>query len=91
MHFHFAPEREVALVGETLDALAEVVRRRYRPTVVLAGMRPGRSRGRRRRSRCLRGRTPVDGRPAAYVCENFTCSLPVTEPEELERQLHASA
>ena len=90
MHFHFAPKREVALVGEPLDALAEVVRRRYRPTIVLAGMLPAEAEA-EAAIPLLAGRTPVDGKPAAYVCENFTCSLPVTEPEELERQLHASA
>jgi uncharacterized protein YyaL (SSP411 family) len=35
----------------------------------------------------LAGRAHVDGKPAAYVCENFACQLPVTEPEALERQL----
>ncbi|HKA25406.1 MAG TPA: thioredoxin domain-containing protein, partial [Candidatus Eisenbacteria bacterium] len=30
---------------------------------------------------------PVDGRAAAYLCENYTCGLPITSPEELTRRL----
>ena len=26
---------------------------------------------------------PIDGKPAAYVCENFACQLPVTDVESL--------
>ncbi len=33
--------------------------------------------------------TPIDGRAAAYVCEDFTCQLPVTNPDELRRMLGA--
>ncbi len=35
----------------------------------------------------LEGRGLVNGNPAAYVCENYVCQLPVTEPEALEAQL----
>ena len=28
-----------------------------------------------------------DGRATAYVCQNFTCGLPVTDPRDLERQI----
>jgi hypothetical protein len=35
----------------------------------------------------IRTATPVGGKAAAYVCENFTCLLPITDPEELRRQL----
>jgi uncharacterized protein len=30
---------------------------------------------------------PVDGHAAAYLCENHTCGLPLTSPEELSRRL----
>jgi uncharacterized protein YyaL (SSP411 family) len=31
--------------------------------------------------------SPVDGRPAAYLCKNFTCSLPVTSADALRSLL----
>jgi hypothetical protein len=31
--------------------------------------------------------SPVHGKPAAYVCENFVCQLPVTEPLKLKALL----
>jgi uncharacterized protein YyaL (SSP411 family) len=35
----------------------------------------------------LQGRGLVDGAPAAYVCRDFACRLPVTSPEDLEQEL----
>jgi uncharacterized protein YyaL (SSP411 family) len=86
MHFHFSTPREVALVGDPLDHLARAVHSRFRPSVVLAGMRPEDEEA-VAAIPLLAGREPVGGRPAAYVCENFTCQMPVTQPDELERLL----
>jgi uncharacterized protein YyaL (SSP411 family) len=82
LDFHLSPTREVALVGDNLSELAAVVREKPRPHLVLAGGPEG-SEG----PPLLAGRATVDGQAAAYVCENFTCQLPVTAPEELKRQL----
>jgi uncharacterized protein len=86
MHLHFSPRREVALVGEPLEALARVVRNAYRPDIALAGMAAGDPEA-EAAIPLLAGRTPVDGGPAAYVCENFACKLPVTTADELRKLL----
>jgi uncharacterized protein YyaL (SSP411 family) len=78
MDFHLNPVREVAVVGEDREPLVRVVRSTYRPRIVLAGgPEPSEA------VPLLRGRTALDGRAAAYVCERFACRRPVTEPDEL--------
>jgi uncharacterized protein YyaL (SSP411 family) len=70
----------VAIVGPDPEPLVRVVRRDYRPHVVLAG---GDADG----VPLLEDREPVDGRAAAYVCEHFVCQAPVTEPDALATML----
>jgi uncharacterized protein YyaL (SSP411 family) len=78
--FLVADVREVALVGDERGPLEQVVREAFRPHLVLAG-------GPEDGVPLLAGRSPVDGRAAAYVCEHFACQRPVTEPEELRALL----
>jgi uncharacterized protein YyaL (SSP411 family) len=84
-----APSQEVAIVGDPADAATQAllaeVRRRYLPHTVLALKRPGDESV----LPLLQGRDLVDGRPAAYVCTNYACRLPVTDAEALAQLLDA--
>ena len=82
-----APSQEVAVVGSLKDPrtqlLLEEVRRHYLPHTVLALREPDGENP----LPLLEGRTLVDGQPAAYVCENYACKLPVTSVEALRQLL----
>jgi uncharacterized protein len=80
--FQLSPTKEVVLLGEDLNELATVVRHEFRPHLVLAGGPEGSD-----TPPLLQDRTEVDGQPAAYVCEHFTCRTPVTDPEALQQAL----
>jgi hypothetical protein len=78
LDFHLAPVKEVALVGAPLGELTAVVRSELRPHLVLAGGAGGGE-----VPPLLRDRQPLDGMPAAYVCERFACRAPTADPAEL--------
>jgi len=75
------PETGSSAVAEPL---VEEARRRYRPNLVIAGGPDGSS-----SPPLLRDRSPVANEAAAYVCENFSCKAPVTDPAELGKELDA--
>jgi hypothetical protein len=84
-----APSQEIAIIGEPTDpatqALFTVARKPYLPHTVLASKAPGAE----SILPLLEGRDLVQGQPAAYVCENYACQLPVTTPEALAKLLGA--
>ena len=74
---------EVAVVGAPgpdRDALADRARRTPGAVVLVAD-------GPSDAVPLLIGRTPVDGRPAAYVCRHQVCERPVTDLPDLEAAL----
>jgi len=85
LDFALAAPKEIAIIGEkdSARALLDVVFSTYRPHQVVAlgeetSLVP-----------LLRGRTRLNGKPTAYVCRNFACQLPVTEPADLAKQLES--
>jgi uncharacterized protein YyaL (SSP411 family) len=69
----------VAEVDGGADALWAEVRRTYLPHRVLIAAKGGE----RDPLAPARDRPAVGGRSTAYVCRNFTCSAPVTDPADL--------
>ena len=90
LDLYLNPGQEIAIVGDPAAAdtralLAEV-RRRYLPNSVLALAAPGDAAA-SELIPLLADRGQIGGRATAYVCRNFVCNLPVTEPEALAAQL----
>ena len=91
LDLYLGPSHEVAIVGDPAEdpthALArEAVGLRYLPNIVLAVAAPD-DMASRQAIGLLEGREAIDGRPTAYVCQGFTCRLPVSTPEALAEQL----
>jgi uncharacterized protein YyaL (SSP411 family) len=86
--FAVARPREIAIVGDPVSAdtqaLLGIVRGGYRPFRVVALGAPG---AQLPDVPLLQGRRLVEGRATAYVCRDFACQAPTTEPEGLQAQL----
>ncbi|MDM7923994.1 MAG: thioredoxin domain-containing protein [Pyrinomonadaceae bacterium] len=80
--FYLGHVKEVVIAGPKGNGLERELWSEYRPFKVAAIAGDGES-----NLDLLKGRTPVDGKAAAYVCEGFVCKRPVTEPDELRELL----
>jgi uncharacterized protein YyaL (SSP411 family) len=83
------PPRQVVLAGDAdapgLRGLAAAVNERFLPNTVLAA-----ARGDAASPALARGKVPVGGRAAAYVCEGGACRAPVTDTGDLARLLEVT-
>ncbi len=87
--FHLTPPQEIAIVGDPMAAdtraLLAVVNSAYLPNAVLAAGLPGSDAA--AQVPLLADRLQRDGRATAYVCRNFACQTPTSDPAELAGQL----
>jgi uncharacterized protein len=83
---HLDRQRQIVLAGRRDDPKLrlwlQALREKYDPNVVLALADPGGA-GAASTIPLLEGKTLVDGRPAAYVCEGGACLAPITDPGKL--------
>jgi uncharacterized protein YyaL (SSP411 family) len=88
LDYSLSPPRQVVIAGERMSAdtqqLVRELHRHFLPKKILLLADTGAgSAFLGERLEALRGMQPLAGKPAAYVCENFTCQTPVTEPAAL--------
>jgi uncharacterized protein YyaL (SSP411 family) len=81
--------KEIVIVGNPDEAAVrkfiDEINSIYLPNKVILTVRPGASLS--QISPLLEGKTALDGKPTVYVCENSTCSAPVTSAAELRSLL----
>ena len=89
LDFYLSKTKEIVIVGEREDrGTVELVRevfRNYLPNRVFVGSPEGIGGG--SDLPLLQDRHLTNGRPTAYVCENYVCQLPVNGAGDLARQL----
>ena len=81
--------RQIVIAGKRdspgTEALIKEVHRHFLPNtiVILADAKEGQKYF-AEKNEAIRAMSLVEGKPAAYVCENFTCKAPVTDPKQLD-------
>ena len=90
LDFYLSTPYEVAIIGDReapgTKALLETVYSSYLPNKVVAGRSEGDEEA-MRLVPLLADRSMRGGEATAYVCVNYACQSPTTEPAELARQL----
>jgi uncharacterized protein YyaL (SSP411 family) len=85
--------QEIALVGDLRSPLAKQLLRvfyeSYLPNKVVALLDPSWPEARQLAERLplLAGKQPVGGKPTAFVCRNYACQQPTSDPATLRKQL----
>jgi uncharacterized protein YyaL (SSP411 family) len=94
--YSMSPARQVVIAGPPSDgatvALARVARQLATPETVLLYADGGAGQEwLAQRLEFIRTATTAGGKAAAYICERFTCRLPVTHPDQLRSELGGTA
>jgi uncharacterized protein YyaL (SSP411 family) len=84
--------RQIVIAGkkdspETIALLKEVHRHFLPKTILVLADGAEGQKYLADKNEAIRAMSPVDGKPAAYVCENFTCKTPVIDPKKLAKLL----
>lgn len=84
LEFYFNPAKEIVILGDSDELKSEIWRGFLPNKVVVLAENAGEN---AEFIPLLREKSLIDGKPTAFVCENFACRKPVATTEELRNQL----
>jgi len=79
--------RQVVVVGGGDNELQHTIHHRYLPFAMALTLTPDQQSALSAKLPFVAAMHAIDGKPAAYVCFNFTCQAPVTDSGALEKAL----
>jgi uncharacterized protein len=92
LDYSLGKPRQIVIAGKKdapeTKALVKEVHRHFLPNTVLFladGAEGQKYLG--EKNEAIRAMSPIDGKSATYVCQNFTCKAPVTDPKQLAELL----
>jgi uncharacterized protein YyaL (SSP411 family) len=92
LDFMVGPNKEIVIAGEllheTTQNMIKVIHQKFLPNKVLL-LRKGGKEGKilSSLSPFIKALSPINQHPKVYVCENYTCRLPITDVSDLKRHL----
>jgi uncharacterized protein YyaL (SSP411 family) len=87
LEWHLAPTREVVIASPEPDSeLLDATRKSLWPRQLLI-CHDGDNAELYKLIPAIKAQQPVDGKPTAYVCENYTCAAPTTDAAKLRELL----
>jgi uncharacterized protein YyaL (SSP411 family) len=92
LDYSLSKPRQIVIAGkkdapETKALLKEVHRHFLPKTILLLADGGAGQKFLGERNEAIRSMLPMEGKPTAYVCENFTCKAPVTDAKQLAELL----
>jgi uncharacterized protein YyaL (SSP411 family) len=83
LDFVAGPSREIVLSGGDVRAMRRAVFSRFAPNKVVVHRPPGKAPPITRIAPYTLHQRPLGGKTTAYVCTNYLCRLPVTDPRKV--------
>ncbi len=91
LDYYLSGAREIVIAADSVDErtrrMVQAFQSRFIPNKVMILSSKESSSRLRKIAPPVEGKTPIKGKPTAYICENFACKYPLTDLDKIRAQL----